>query len=94
MNTTPQHRQPAVQVAAAAPSSALHVNEVQVQAAMAHYERLHGRGDGVAICREVAQLADLLGAMWFAHEAQATVPATSKAGLLLLASGVIEPVPT
>jgi hypothetical protein len=33
---------------------------------MSHYEALHGKGDGVAICAEVAKLADLLGAMWFA----------------------------
>jgi hypothetical protein len=67
----------------------IRVSDVQVQAAMAHYEKIYGKGDGVAICREVAKLADLLGAMWYEHEADAEVRAGSKIGQLLIESGVL-----
>ena len=65
------------------------VSDAQVQAAMAHYERIHGRGDGISISREVSALADLLGAMWYAHESEASIPSSSKIGQLLRESGVL-----
>jgi len=65
------------------------VIEAQVRAAMVHYEAVHGRGDGVAICRELAKLADLLGSLWYAKKQQALVPAATKVALLLLQASVV-----
>lgn len=64
-------------------SERLVVTEAQIQQAMRHYEQLAGPGDGVAICREVSKLADLLGAMWFANEKEASLPAESDVARLL-----------
>lgn len=66
------------------------VTDVQVQAAMSHFERANGRGDGISISKEVSKLADLLGAMWYARESEAQVPSSSKIGQLLLQAGVAQ----
>jgi hypothetical protein len=70
-------------------SEPLVVTEQQVVAAMAYYEGLHGKGDGVAICSEVAKLTDLLGAMWFIKERSASIPAEGRMAALLRESGAL-----
>lgn len=64
------------------------VSQAQIQVAMAHFERQAPPRDGITICKEVSQLADLLGTMWYAKEDTAVVPDNSKVYGLLITAGV------
>lgn len=63
------------------------VTEFQVVQAMQFFENkhiaAHGPLDKISLPREMSQLADLLGAMWFAKEQEAEVSDASKIGTLL-----------
>lgn len=64
------------------------VSQGQIQLAMAHYERMAPPRDGINICKEVSQLADLLGVMWYQHENVALVPNDSKVYQLLVGAEI------
>lgn len=68
------------------------VTQPQIQSAMKVFEALAGPRDGVTICKEVSQLADVLGLMWYEHEDQALIQEGSKVHALLVEAGqVLEP---
>ncbi|WP_371436336.1 hypothetical protein [Polaromonas sp.] len=70
------------------------VTQPQIQSAMKVFEALAGPRDGVTICKEVSQLADVLGLMWYEHEDQAVIQEGSKVHALLVEAGqVLEPFP-
>jgi hypothetical protein len=66
------------------------VTDVQILAAMnfwsAEHVRAHGPLDGVSLPKKCSRLADLLGAMWYAKETQATIPDTSELAQLIAAA--------
>lgn len=64
------------------------VTEAHIVTAMKFHEAQAGARDGITICKEVSKLADLLGAMWFAHEAVATIPSDCRVADLLHEAGV------
>lgn len=67
------------------------LSEADILLAMRYHEKRAGPGDGISICKEVSQLADLLGAMWFAHEAEALVRVSSPVAVLVMeAQGAME----
>lgn len=66
----------------------LQVTEANIVAAMKFHEAKAGARDGLTICKEVSKLADLLGVMWFAHQAEAAIPSDGRVAELLRAAGV------
>jgi hypothetical protein len=67
------------------------VSDVQIQAAMAFYEAKAGKRDAVTICKEVSELAEVLGVMWYEKKTMTKVHTNEAAYLLLRESVVLNP---
>lgn len=64
------------------------VKESDITAAMSYFEARAGQRDGISICQEVSQLADVLGVMWHEKNKQIVVSSDAKICALLVQAGI------